>query len=71
MLHLIYDEDGELLEVLDFKTPTEIKAYKHLNPSHVVELADPILEESLLSDIDEDLDDPDADIIEEEETTLW
>jgi len=50
MSYLIYDEDGELIDVFQFDTPEEIKAYKHLNPSHSIELADPELEESLLSD---------------------
>lgn len=66
MSHLIYDEDGELLEVMDFKTPAELKAYKHLNPSHLVELADPTLEETLLSDIDDEdleIDIPDDDAL--------
>lgn len=56
MSYLIYDEVGELIDVLPLTTPEEIKAYKHLNPSHSLELADSELEEQLLSDAEDDED---------------
>jgi hypothetical protein len=70
MSYLIYDEDGELFEVMNFQTPEEIKTYKQCNPSHTIEMADPSVEEFFLSNIDDDTDFDDLDIAEEDDS-LW
>lgn len=52
MTYLIYDESGEMLDVMDFETPTEATTYLQANPTHSVELTD-----TELVDSEEELED--------------
>lgn len=40
MSYLIYDENGELVDVLEFDSPKELESYKQLNPQFVVDSID-------------------------------
>lgn len=63
MSHLIYDETGELIDVMDFENNTVLEAYKKLNPKFSVITADELNEISFVDEEEIDLD--------AEEEPLW
>lgn len=52
--YLIYDEEGEMFDVLNFNTPEELKTYQQLNPTYSVKMADSALDDSLFIESIED-----------------
>ncbi len=64
MSHLIYDETGELIDVMDFENLTALSAYKKANPVYSVLPTEELNEQLFLAEEDEELD------IDEEEP-LW
>ena len=63
MSHLIYDETGELIDVMDFENNTALEAYKKHNPKFSVIKADELNEISFVDEEEIDLD--------AEEEPLW
>lgn len=56
MDYLILDDDGELIDVLNFDSQKAIDKYKSANPTHTVTIAeDMIFEEDNLSMDDDDM----------------
>lgn len=39
MSYLVYDKEGELIDIIDIVTPEELNLYKHDNPQYEIELA--------------------------------
>jgi len=54
MKYLIFDETGELFDVLEFNSIDEINNYMNLNPLHAVQLATEEIDDI---DSEDDLDD--------------
>lgn len=56
MSYLIYDQDGELFDVLNFESSKELEIFKKENPKLTVEYTDeyiePIFSEDLIDDED-------------------
>lgn len=44
MSYLIYDESGELIDVLEFESVKDLETYKKLNPEFVVNSTDTSIE---------------------------
>jgi len=56
MSHLIYDETGELIDVMDFDNNTALEAYKKLNPAYSVMTTDELNDLSIIDEEDSEVD---------------
>jgi hypothetical protein len=56
MSHLIYDEIGELIDVMDFDNAPALAAYKKSNPVYSVLMTDELNDLSFIDDEEIDLD---------------
>lgn len=67
MDYLIYDEEGEFIDVIQFESQEALASYKQANPFHFLELAEDIEEHFLIED---ELDELDDELLEDEDS-IW
>ena len=67
MSYLIYDESGELVDVLEFDSPEELESYKQLNPQFVVDSTntsvEPLFEDDEYIEEDDYFEDDDITLV--------
>jgi hypothetical protein len=63
MSYLVFDHEGEMLDVLNFDSTEELALFKAENPTYIVKQEDLILEEDDFAFDEDDL----SDIIEDDE----
>ncbi len=62
MSYLVFDQDGEMLDVLDFDSVEKLALFKAENPSYIIK--EDLLDDDYLTEVE---DEDDSDLIEYDE----
>lgn len=70
MTYLIYNEEGDLIDVMNFETNQERIAYEENNPNHILYESDDELDDDLIDDEDDLFDEGDEEIYDDDDIDL-